>query len=75
VLKNINVEERGRGFGNRLMSEFLDKASEHGAETVLLVADKSEEQAEGFDLVRWYEGFGFRILKQTAVGPLMITEE
>lgn len=77
VLKNINVDEeaRGKGYGNHLMGEFIDEASNRGAEIILLIADKAEAQAEGFNLVQWYEGFGFRILKQTVAGPLMITEE
>jgi ribosomal protein S18 acetylase RimI-like enzyme len=56
-LNNINVEEdaRGQGFGNEMMESFLDEASDYGAEAVLLIADTAEDQAEGFDLVHWYE--------------------
>ena len=76
VLKNINVneDERGKGYGDYLLGEFFDQAALDGAGAIFLVADKAEEQAEGFNLQKWYEAFGFETLKQTVAGPLMVLE-
>jgi ribosomal protein S18 acetylase RimI-like enzyme len=74
VLKNINVSNprrRGKGYGSSLLEEFM---SEAGDVPILLIADKYETQKKGFDLVKWYEGFGFKVLRQTPSGPLMILE-
>lgn len=70
VLKNLYVDEehRGEGIGNDLMDTFINSTDG----IILLAADKYEDQAEGFDLVRWYEGWGFHIIdKDGSSGPLM----
>lgn len=61
ILRNINVEEeyKGNGYGNKLMSLFIESAGNNGADIFLLVADKMESQNEGFDLRNWYEGYGY----------------
>ncbi|RYF05831.1 MAG: N-acetyltransferase, partial [Oxalobacteraceae bacterium] len=75
-LNNINVDEdaRGQGLGNQMMSAFIDRAAEHGAEAIILAADLSEEQSAGFDLVQWYRGWGFEIIPSSSSDPLMIME-
>lgn len=73
-LNNINVEEdaRGEGHGNYLMESFIEEATDHNAEAIILLADIAEDQQEGFDLVKWYEGWGFKIIHQSSGGPLMM---
>ena len=73
-LNNINVEEeaRGEGHGNFLMESFINEAVDYGAEAIFLIADMAEDQQEGFDLIKWYEGWGFEIIHQSSGGPLMM---
>lgn len=61
ILRNINVEEdyRGKGYGDELMSLFIEAAGNDSADVFLLVADKMESQNEGFDLRNWYENYGY----------------
>lgn len=74
VLNNINVNEefRGRGQGDKLLGEFLEKAGQKGAGVVLLVADTAEEQAVGFDLIDWYERNDFEEIQEVIGGHLMM---
>lgn len=73
-LNHISVEEdaRGKGMGNQLLSEFLTDAYDFGAEAVFLVADTAENQQHGFDLLTWYEDWGFSVIHETGGGPLMM---
>lgn len=73
LLRNMAVEhaERGKGVGNQLVSMFMSHAEDHGASAFLLIADTGEVQADGFDLVTWYESFGFTTVMDTSAGPLM----
>jgi len=75
IIKNINVEEkhRGEGIGNKLLSYAIDDAYDNGAEAIILIADKEEENQ--LDLIRWYENYGFEKLTNTISGPLMILDE
>lgn len=72
-LNNINVEEesQGKGVGRELLDGFVDEAAEHEAEAVYLVADSGEDQREGFNLVDWYERYGFDKIADTPSGPVM----
>jgi GNAT superfamily N-acetyltransferase len=75
VLKNMYVEgdARGNGEGNALMEQFLATADALGAASVVLLADTQDDQnGSGFDLVAWYEGWGFTTVAQTGGGPLMV---
>src|SRR5579863_5297651 len=74
VLNNINVYEdaRGQGHGDELLGEFLEEAGSRGAGVCLLVADTAEEQAQGFNLVEWYERNDFEDLGEVVGGRLMI---
>ena len=77
-LNNLNVAEhaRGNGHGNSLLGDFLSEAADHGAEACLLIADINESQSEGFDLVKWYESYGFKTIHPgTGSGPLMMVEK
>lgn len=75
-LNNINVEEdkRGQGVGNELLDVFLSRATFLHAAAIVLIADTAESQAEGFDLIKWYEGRGFETILDTDIGPLMVYE-
>lgn len=69
---NVNEESRGQGVGNDILEQFLDCAQGAQAQAVVLLADTSETQNPGFDLVKWYEGWGFKTLMETPSGPLML---
>lgn len=62
ILKNmyINEEHRGERIGSRLLDEFIGNATIKKAEAIVLVADTAEDNE--FDLVKWYEGYGFEII-------------
>lgn len=75
ILKNMYVEEdmRGEGVGTSLLKEFLEKTKEKKVEAVVLVADTGENN--DFDLVKWYEGYGFYIIYGEKTNyPVMIKE-
>lgn len=71
VLKNIWVEEdsRGNGVGTELMEWFMNEAKGRDINVIYLIADTGEDNA--FDIVSWYESFGFK--KETTLEdyPLM----
>jgi len=70
ILKNINVEKdyRNIGYGNEAMETFLDAASE--AKSIILIADLMTDNK--FDLVKWYEGYGFEIIGKSSGNPVMM---
>jgi GNAT superfamily N-acetyltransferase len=55
----VAEEKRGQGLGDSLLQRFIDEARAYGAEAILLEANTGERQNDGFDLVEWYEGWGF----------------
>lgn len=71
ILKNINVEVecQGEGYGSELLNKWLDEVI---APVVLLISDSAESQKEGFVLDKFYEDFGFEVLRDTPYGSLMI---
>lgn len=73
-LNNINVEEeeRGNGHGSELLEEFLEEASGHYPDAIILLADTEESQQEGFDLVAFYGGYDFEIVERYSFGVLMV---
>lgn len=75
-LNNINVDEseRGQGYGNALFGQFSGAANDAGAQAIFLIADIHEDQCSGFDLIAWYESFGFTTIINTSGGPLMLLE-
>lgn len=74
ILKNIEVNEdhRGNGSGGELMDLFFEKASNECAEMYMLVADNGESQKPGFNLVNWYESYGFEVIHPQDDVTLMI---
>lgn len=74
VLKNLWVEEeeRGQGYGTELMELFLSAVQEEDIRHVYLIADNLEENA--FNLVSWYESYGFRKITPKDECPLMYAE-
>ena len=74
IMKNAFVpeEQRGQGIGNQLVEQFINEAADAGAYSVILLADLGQTQSEGFDLVKWYEGYGFETIgKDNAGNPVM----
>lgn len=74
VLDAIDVieENRGRGVGKRLLEKFLDVSQ--GTNGVMLIADIYEDQAVGFDVVKWYEKYDFKRIGKASNMPLMLRE-
>lgn len=73
LLRNMYVEEdcRGQGEGSDLVSQFLEEAYLDGADIVMLISDAGEDQADGFDLVTFYEGLDMFSSIETSSGMLM----
>lgn len=72
VIKNIYVDEeyRGNGYGNEILEELLSHSLSGKA---ILIADKDETQQEGFNLITFYNSYGFTsALKQNDL--LMVSE-
>lgn len=72
VIKNIYVDEeyRGNGYGNEILEELLSHSLSGKA---ILIADKDETQQEGFNLITFYNSYGFTsALKQN--DSLMVSE-
>lgn len=72
IIKNLWVDEdhRNQGIGNDLMSMAIDDAQHAGAEAIILVADLGEQNE--FDIIKWYEDFGFQIIDKAGSNYLMI---
>lgn len=73
VIKNIYVDEeyRGNGYGNEILEELLSHSL---SGKVILIADMDETQQEGFNLIAFYNSYGFiSPLKQN--NALMVSEE
>lgn len=66
ILKNINIDEeyRNNNYGNEGMRLFLDEAK-----TILLMVDIGENN--NFNLVKWYEGYGFKTIGRAGEYPVM----
>jgi len=75
-LNNMNVDEdsRGNGYGSEILEDFISDASMHYPDAIILIADTEESQNDGFDLVKFYEGYDFEIVKRYSFGILMIME-
>ena len=74
ILEEIRVEPRlrGRGIGNRLMSNFLEAAEEAGATVFVLVASNAHWQLGGFLLHEWLDSFHFAPVLDCTNGTLMV---
>jgi GNAT superfamily N-acetyltransferase len=74
IIRNMYVdeEERGKGYGNQLVSNAIDDAADHRANAIICVADMSE--ANIIDLVKWYENFGFEKVGKAGSDPIMVLE-
>lgn len=72
ILKNVWVDEesRGQGVGSELMSKFFDEAEE--ASSFVLIADSEQTQNQGFNLAKWYQGYGFEVVGESGSGPVMV---
>jgi len=74
IIRNmyVNEEERGKGYGNDLVSNAIDSAAEQGADAIVCIADISEDNT--VNLVKWYEGFGFETVGRAGADPVMVME-
>ena len=64
ILRNVDVElaYRGRGFGDMAMEEFIAWSQKKKCVYSMLEADADRMQRKGFDLVKWYEKWGFAVV-------------
>jgi GNAT superfamily N-acetyltransferase len=74
IARGMTVEDEhmNKGHGTELLEAFIEEAAENGAQAILIVADIYEDNE--FDLVKWYERWGFQTITQTSAGPMMILE-
>jgi len=72
IIKNMEVipQMRGKGIGTKLLEKAIDKASDHNAEAILLVADIVDSSNE-INLEKWYESFGFKNIGNAGIYPLI----
>jgi ribosomal protein S18 acetylase RimI-like enzyme len=75
IIKNMEVipQMRGKGIGTKLLEKAIDKASDHNAEAIILVAD-IVDSSNKINLEEWYESFGFKKIGYAGSYPLMILE-
>lgn len=52
------------------MDRFFEEAWE--ASSYILIADTQESQSEGFDLVKWYESYDFKVVGHVGGLPVMV---
>lgn len=74
VIDQMNVERKlqGKGHGREILERFTDEAKAAGCAAILLKAGIYETQRKGFDLVKWYQGAGFRTIGKAEELPLMV---
>lgn len=73
ILSDLYVSEdsRGEGHGDYLVNQFLEKVS---YPFVILFADKSNEQQEGFNLLEFFSQFGFEQYSDCGDVVLMVLD-
>lgn len=71
MIENLYVEPyfRMKGYGSQLLKKFIKKAKEKKVDFIILMADKTEDNL--FDLVKWYESYGFKLLQDDDEFSLM----
>ena len=72
VIDDMRVFDRGKGWGTKIISQFIDKARAAGCDGIILQAGIFEEQEKGFDLVAWYGKLGFDTTGHSGELPLMV---
>lgn len=74
IARGMHVDDdyRNQGHGSELLEAFMTEAADEGAQAVLLIADTLEDNE--FDIVKWYETWGFEVVGQTGQGPFMVYE-
>ena len=72
VIKTLYVDEdaRNQGIGTELMDDAMSLYDQHGADIVILFAGTREEN--NFDLVEWYETYGFESIDDSPDVTFMI---
>lgn len=75
-ITHVEVYEalRGKNLGKKILDDFINKCIDNDAYNVILIADLEEKQIEGFDLVKWYEKYGFTKINEIHSNPVMKME-
>lgn len=76
TLDNISVKKefRNLGYGNTGMNEFCNQFYNYA--TIWLQANINDRDMNKFDLVSWYEGYGFKVVGETGEGnPIMLLQQ
>lgn len=71
MIENLYVEPyfRMKGYGSQLLKKFIHHAKKNKVDYIILMADKTEDNL--FDLVKWYESYGFSLLQDDDEFSLM----
>jgi RNA:NAD 2'-phosphotransferase (TPT1/KptA family)/8-oxo-dGTP pyrophosphatase MutT (NUDIX family)/ribosomal protein L32 len=72
VIDDMRVFDRNKGWGTKIVNQFIEKAKAAGCDGVILQAGIYEDQQKGFDLVQWYERMGFKTVGRSGELPLMV---
>src|SRR5271170_2135851 len=72
VIDDLRVFDRGKGWGTKIVSNFIEQAKAANCDGIILQAGTFEEQQKGFDLVDWYGRLGFKTLGHSGELPLMV---
>lgn len=70
----VNTGFRNKGYGNIILDYYIDTCINNDVNNIILVADKDENQDDGFDLIEWYVSKGFKIINYIYENPVMILE-
>src|SRR5271170_781053 len=72
VVDDMRVFDRGKGWGTKIITNFIEQAKAANCDGIILQAGIFEKQQKGFDLVDWYGRLGFKTLGHSGELPLMV---
>ena len=72
IIKNIeiDIDQRNKKIGTKLLDNAIDSAYENDAEAIILIADTSEDNK--FDIVKWYQNYGFEKIGKTSNNDILM---
>src|SRR5271170_4901116 len=72
VVDDMRVFDRGKGWGTKIITNFIEQAKAANCDGIIFQAGTVEKQQKGFDLVDWYGRLGFKTLGHSGELPLMV---
>jgi hypothetical protein len=72
-LNNINIEMRyrGKGYGNKIYSDFEQECYDYDVRNIILESDSGESQKKGFKLDDWYLSLEYEIIGKESGNSIM----